>query len=144
MKNKMKPLYKLIFLLFSIQIAFSQTESAKEIYKFKITVYKSVNIEIETPYNDDYLYALPPYPMPAKEYVNSLINWDKRYDFNKAEINVFNTEGTKICDKDRISISQQSDWSRIITWNASGFPYGIYIILIKHGSKTISVKVAIG
>jgi hypothetical protein len=82
--------------------------------------------------------------MPAKEYVNTLVYWDKRYNFDKAEINVYNAEGIKVCSKERISISQQSDWSSIVTWNTSGFPFGIYIILIKHGSKTISIKVAIG
>jgi hypothetical protein len=130
-----------MLLTFNVFIIYSKPENKTKL--FPISEQTIDSPEIETPYIGDYLYACSPYPTPAKEFVNSLVYWDKRYNFNKAEINVFNTEGIKICSKERISISQQSDWSSIVTWNASGFPFGIYIILIKHGSKTISIKVAI-
>ncbi len=108
------------------------------------TIINNSKVDIETQFIGDYLFANPPYPIPAKIYVNTLVYWDKRYDFNKAEINVYNSDGIKICGKDRISIEQQSDWSSIVTWNTSGFPFGIYIILIKHGSAAIPIKVVIG
>lgn len=129
-------------LTFNVFIIYSKPESKTKF--FPISEQTIDSPEIETPYIGDYLYACPPYPMPAKDKVNSLVYWDKRYNFDKAEINVYNTEGIKICSKEHISVSQQSDWSSIVTWNANGVPFGIYIILIKHGSKTISVKVAIG
>lgn len=136
-------LYVLI-LIFSIQVAFSKINTEKYADSTKIDVPHSQKVDVETPYNDVYIFAYPPYPIPAKEKVNVMIYWDKRYDFNKAEFSIYNTEGIKNCGKERITTTQQSDWSSIVTWNASGFPFGIYIILIKHGSKTISIKVAIG
>ena len=138
----MKFLILFMLLIFNIFIIYSKPENNTKL--FPISKQTIDSPEIETPYIGDYLYACSPYPLPAKDKVNSLVYWDKRYNFDKAEINVFNTEGIKICSNERISISQQSDWSSIVTWNASGFPFGIYIILIKHGSKTISIKVAIG
>jgi len=144
MKMIIRVILTFILLSFISNLSFSQLHVTN---KFDDSTDRFIGYKlmgIETSYNDDYLYACPPYPTPALDKVHTLVFWDKRYDFNKAEINVYNTEGTKICGKDRISISQQSDWSSIVTWNATGFPFGIYIILIKHGSKTIAIKVAIG
>lgn len=145
MKKKIVLLYIIIFIfIFINNQLFAQLEKKIILNQPLSTIINSTQIDIETQYIGDYLFANPPYPIPAKNYVNTLVYWDKRYDFNKAEINVYNTEGIKICGKDRISIEQQSDWSSIVTWNTSGFPFGIYIILIKHGSATIPIKVVIG
>ncbi len=147
----MKKIQTIFIILFSILIvndAYSQTHGRQKQLKtdrFGALQLPEIEIETETetPYNDVYLYAFPPYPIPAKEIVNTLVYWDKRYDFNKAETNAYNTEGIKICCKERFSISQQSDWSSIVSWNSTGYPLGIYILTIKHGSKTISIKVII-
>ena len=138
MTKNIIPLVLFIFIM-NYSSVFSQSDTAN------ISHSNSINskIEDEKLYKGDYLYAFPPYPIPAKETVNSLVYWDKRYDFNNADINVYNTEGTKISGKERVTITQQSDWSSIVSWNAANFPSGIYIILIKHGSKTLSVKVVI-
>ncbi len=141
--KKIKTIFILLFSVLLVNNTYSQSEEIEKSNMFDIEVIQTPKMKIETPYNDDYLYAFPPYPIPAKETVKTLVYWDKRYDFNKAETYVYNTEGIKICGKERISISQQSEWSSIVTWNSAGFPSGVYILLIKHGSKTISIKVII-
>jgi len=90
-----------------------------------------------------YLYAFPPFPLPGKDYISSEIYWDPRYDFKDAEINVYNAEGMKVCGKERITVSPTSSWSSLVTLNTAGFSSGVYIILIKHHTTTLSVKVVI-
>ena len=41
----------------------------------------------------NYLYAFPPYPLPAINEVRSLIYWDMSLDIDKDEINVYDIYG---------------------------------------------------
>jgi len=106
----------------------------------ELSKYKAV---IESPLVGNYLYAYPPYPMPAKNYVNILLYWDTKLDIKTAEMGVYDMNGKKRCGKEKITLDQQSASNGIITWCSSGFERGIYFIQIKHGTETSNVKVII-
>lgn len=92
---------------------------------------------------DNYLYAYPPYPLPATNYVQFLLYWDTTLDIKDSEIAVYDINGNKICGKEKFILDQMSLYNGIMTWNSSGIDRGIYIIQIKHGTKTETVKVMI-
>jgi len=91
----------------------------------------------------NYLYAYPPYPLPAKDYVSSEIYWDTKLDINSADMSVYNLFGDKICGKEKISLQQKTIWSGTVTWDASSAPPGLYLLRIKHGTKTETIKMLI-
>jgi hypothetical protein len=96
---------------------------------------------IETPILGNYLYAYPPYPIPAKEFVSTLIFWDSKLDINKAIMCVYDMNGNKICGKENITLEKQSEFSGIVTWKTSGVYKGIYFIQIVHGTQTKMIKI---
>lgn len=100
-------------------------------------------VEIEIPLNGNYLYAFPPYPIPANSSVNTMIYWDTKLNINNAEMLVYDINGTKICGKERISLSQLNEYSGIVTWNSAGNKPGVYLLIIAHGTKTVIVKIII-
>lgn len=95
----------------------------------------------ETPILGNYLYAYPPYPIPAKEIVSTLFFWDSKLDINKAIMPVYDMNGNKICGKEKIILEKQSEFSGIVTWNTSAVNKGIYFIQIVHGTQTKMIKI---
>jgi hypothetical protein len=108
-----------------------------------INTNKVTKVDIEIPFDGNYLYAFPPYPLPAKESVCSLIVWDAKLDINNAEMSVFDLNGDQICGKERITLNKESDYYGIVTWNVNAKIKGIYFIHIKHGTAAIIIKVMI-
>jgi hypothetical protein len=113
------------------------------IHKAAISDFENVGVIDGDPLTGNYLYAYPPYPLPAKESVHTLIYWDTKLNINNAEMGVYNFLGAKVCGKERISLSQNSNWSGIVTWDATGTPPGIYFLQIKHGTRTKAIKMLI-
>jgi hypothetical protein len=99
--------------------------------------------KIETPLSENYLYAYPPYPMPAKECINCLLFWDSKLDINNAKMCVYDMNCNSICGKEKITLNRHSDFSGIVTWNSNGVSKGIYFIQIIHGTRTSMIKVII-
>jgi len=93
------------------------------------------NIEFQ-----NYLYAYPPYPMPAINEVRSLIYWDTSIDIENDEMFVYDMYGTKVAGKEKLRIDKLTAYSGNLVWDCSGVPTGIYLINIKHGTQNRTIK----
>ncbi|OGU12405.1 MAG: hypothetical protein A2X61_04595 [Ignavibacteria bacterium GWB2_35_12] len=91
----------------------------------------------------NYLYVYPPFPIPAKNYVKTLIYWDLSIDIDKDEIAVYNIYGVKIEGKEKIRIDKKNSYSGWLVWDCSDVESGIYFIKINHGTKTKYIKVMV-
>jgi len=116
--------------------------AANGVWKAKLSDFDNISVEDEKLIGN-YLYAYPPYPLPAKDYVSSEIYWDTKLDINSADMAVYNLFGDKICGKEKINLQQKTIWSGTVTWDASSAPPGLYLLRIKHGTKTETIKMLI-
>jgi hypothetical protein len=113
------------------------------VFKGKLSdfgVINSVDSHTETP---NYLYAYPPYPLPATNEVRSLIYWDTSIDIESDEMTVYNIYGTKVAGKEKLRLDKLTSYSGNLVWDCSDVPSGIYLITIKHGTETRAVKVIV-
>ena len=101
------------------------------------TITKVIEVQTE---GFNYLYAYPPYPLPAIMEVRSLIYWDTSIDIDKDEIAVYNVYGEKVCGRDRIKIDKLTTYSGYLIWDCSSVDSGIYLIQIKHGTSSWLLK----
>jgi hypothetical protein len=92
---------------------------------------------------DNYLYSFPPFPNPATKEVRSLVYWDMSSDIEQDEIGVYNIFGAKLGDRSKISFDKLNLYSGYLIWNCAGMETGVYIIVIKHGTTTRSIKVMV-
>ena len=88
----------------------------------------------------NYLFSYPPYPMPAINEVRSLIYWDTSIDIDNDEMFVYDMYGTKVAGKEKLRIDKLTAYSGNLVWDCSGVPTGIYLINIKHGTQTRTIK----
>jgi hypothetical protein len=93
--------------------------------------------------NDNYLYAYPPFPNPATKEVRSLIYWDPSSDIEQNEIGVYNIYGAQVSDRSKISFDKLNLYSGYLIWNCAGIETGVYMIVIKHGTETRTIKVVV-
>jgi hypothetical protein len=89
----------------------------------------------------DYLYSMPPYPIPATNRVQAEIYWDTGLDINNAEIKIYNIYGEEISSKNSIEIIPESNWYGKLIWNCEGNEPGVYIITINYGTEKKAIKV---
>jgi len=89
----------------------------------------------------DYLYSMPPYPIPATNRVQVEIYWDTGLDINNAEIKIYNIYGEEISSKNSIEIIPESNWYGKLIWNCEGNEPGVYIITIAYGTEKKAIKV---
>lgn len=93
--------------------------------------------------NDNYLYTFPPFPNPATKEVRSLVYWDMSSDIEQDEIGVYNIYGAKVSDRSKISFDKLSAYNGYLIWNCTGMETGVYMIVIKHGTETRTIKVIV-
>ncbi len=86
---------------------------------------------IEKIYHTDSFYAFPPYPVPAKETVKTLVLWNS-FNLNFAIEGVFNIYGERIAESTEINIISKSTNSAILEWDCSSVDDGVYFIIISH------------
>ena len=98
---------------------------------------------VDTELGIDYLYAFPPKPLPAKKSVRTLIYWSTNIKFDINEIIVVDINGYVVSHKDQISIDPLTSYSAYLKWDCSGVIPGIYLIKIRHGSQSSSIKVVV-
>jgi hypothetical protein len=94
-------------------------------------------IEIES----SYLFTYPPFPIPAINFIKSLIYWD-----NSSEIEIdgiFDLYGNKIDHENKAFIDKINTYSGYVIWICSNVPDGIYFVKIKHGNDIKYIKVLI-
>jgi len=97
--------------------------------------------EIET-YN--YLYAYPPYPVPARSEVQTKIYFDSSKDIAIENMAVYDIYGRKLPTKESLRFEQDTFYSGNIIWDCSAVEPGVYIIRINHGTEVRAVKVMVG
>ncbi len=96
----------------------------------------------------NYLYSYPAFPTPAKNEVRSLIYWDTSKDIDKAVISIYNLYGRninarKIGGKENIRIEKLTSYKGYLIWNCADVDNGVYLINIKHGAASRTIKVMV-
>jgi hypothetical protein len=113
------------------------------VFKGKLSDFGVINSVENHTETQNYLYAYPPYPMPATNEVRSLIYWDTSIDIESDEMTVYNIYGTKVAGKEKLRLDKLTNYSGNLVWDCSDVPSGIYLITIKHGTETRAVKVIV-
>ncbi len=90
-----------------------------------------------------YLYAYPPFPLPASDEIRVKLYWDTSLEMSPDNISIYNIFGKKIPAENKIRIDKLNNYSGYMKWNCASVPSGIYLIRIKHGTKTQLVKVIV-
>jgi hypothetical protein len=134
-------------ILYNDSIVFNSnaTSSDNITYLSGIGIDTSIIIKVEDSKIEErtYLYIYPPYPVPAKNSVRSLIYWDPRIEIDDDDIGVIDVSGNKIEGKEHITIDKLTPYSGFLTWNCAGVAPGIYFVHIKHGNNSRIMKVVI-
>ncbi|MCK5740909.1 MAG: T9SS type A sorting domain-containing protein [Chlorobi bacterium] len=108
---------------------------------YKIELQDSLIISVDDIEERDYFYAFPPYPMPAKNIVRSLIYFDN--NVLAEDVEVFDRFGVKVGDGKDISIDKVKSYSAILSWNCSGVATGVYFIRVRNGDRMKILKVIV-
>jgi photosystem II stability/assembly factor-like uncharacterized protein len=117
--------------------------TAEGVFKANLSDFGITGVKEEISVKNNYLYAFPPYPLPARNYIKSLIYWDTSIDIGNDEINIYDIFGNKVSGKEKISIEQLNNYSGILTWDCSEVVSGIYLIHIKHGTRQWTLKTVV-
>ncbi len=90
-----------------------------------------------------YLYIYPPYPVPARNIVRSLIFWDPAVNIDIDEIGVIDINGNKTEGRENLKLEKLTTYSGYLTWNCAGIAPGVYFIYIHHGNNYRILKVIV-
>lgn len=113
------------------------------LFRVKLSDFGITGVEDDATENENYLYSFPPFPNPATKEVRSLVYWDMSSDIEQDEIGVYNIYGAKVSDRSKISFDKLSSYSGYLIWNCSGIETGVYMIVIKHGTESRTIKVMV-
>jgi hypothetical protein len=111
------------------------------VYRVPLSDFGIVSVKDYPVEKRDYLYSMPPYPIPATNRVQVEIYWDTGLDINNAEIKIYNIYGEEISSKNSIEIIPESNWYGKLIWNCEGNEPGVYIITINYGTEKKAIKV---
>ena len=78
--------------------------------------------------------------MPASNEVRSLVYWDTNRDIDDAEIAVYDIFGKKVAGRESVSIIKEAAFKGWLSWNCSTVPNGVYLIHLRHGSISRTIK----
>ena len=126
---------KIIFYTFDVSTLITH------VYQGSLDFTSEVEIQTEIKTN---LYSYPPYPIPAKNKVMADIFWDTRFDFDKADIDIYSYTGALIADRDAVVIDRTNNYSGKLSWNCTGYVSGVYFIIIKHGDARRVIPIVVG
>ncbi|MEI6091777.1 MAG: T9SS type A sorting domain-containing protein [bacterium] len=112
-------------------------------YRARISDFIGNGVEDNNINTDNYLYSYPPFPNPATKEVRSLVYWDTSSDIEQDEIGVYNIYGAKVSDRSKITFDKLNLYSGYLVWNCAGIETGVYMIVIKHGTATRTIKVVV-
>lgn len=109
-------------------------------YKDKLDSY--IN-SIEDERVTSYLYVNAPYPIPANNVATLQLYWTSDIVLEESDCNVYSLLGEPLMSDGAIQLQKQGQGSGILTWDCSLMSQGVYILKIKHGTKTTSVKIIV-
>ncbi len=117
--------------------------SSRGLFKAKLSDFGiTVSVKSQTE-AVNHLYTCPAFPMPAKNEVRSLVFWDKSRNIEDDKIAVYNVYGRKIAGKKDIRIDKLASYKGYLVWDCSGVENGVYLINIKHGTASRTIKVLV-
>ena len=90
-----------------------------------------------------YLYAFPPFPIPGKNHIKTLIYFEPNVEINKSDIGIYDQNGNKIERDENINIDYLNNYSGYLIWECKNAPTGIYLIHLKFGESYKTIKVMV-
>ncbi len=90
-----------------------------------------------------YFYAYPPFPIPGKNQINTLIYFEPNVFIDKSYICIYDQNGNKVENDENINIVYFNNYSGHLTWECKNIPNGIYFIHLKFGDAFKTIKVII-
>lgn len=111
------------------------------IWRTKLSDIGITPTSVETQRN--YLYTLPPYPLPSQNEVKVQFYWDINLPMTTDDISIYDITGKKIDAFDKISLVKQANHYGNLIWDCSTAQPGIYLINIKQGTEEKAVKVVV-
>ena len=66
-----------------------------------------------------------------------------RFLQDKDEITIFDINGSKVSNRDKITIEKLTPSSGYLNWDCSDMQSGTYLIQIKHGTRSNTLKIMI-
>jgi hypothetical protein len=107
------------------------------IFEYKPSLINSVETQTE---DQTYFYSYPPYPLPAKNELKSLIYWDMSYNIDDSDIEVYDIYGNKVATREKISLNKLNSYSGYLSWDCTGVGTGVYMIQIKLGTNSHNIR----
>ncbi len=99
--------------------------------------------ETNTETSDLPLYLSRPYPLPAREFVQVKLFWDKSQSIEKAIFTVSNLLGELVSSAHQFILNEINDYSAELIWRPPNLPPGIYFITIRVGQSTKTIPIVI-
>lgn len=99
-----------------------------------------LRVESEVEKDFVYLFAFPPYPNPAQDWVNVRVYWDSPNPNRDVNIDLFDVYGRKFNLPIKL---QEEGHNAIVSINTSSLGLGTYYLRIHYGYKTIVYPVLI-
>lgn len=116
----------------------------KNNYLYKLTK-NNINYveeaEIDVP--PVYFFTMKPYPLPAKDIIKCHIFTTMDFNPMEPDVFVYDLFGKKVSSQGDISMSRFSNWEWDLQWDCSKIQSGIYIIVLKEGSISRSIRVVV-
>ncbi len=103
----------------------------------------SLHTNVEEVEKMPYLFVYPPFPLPASDEIRVKLFWDTSLEMAPDNISIYNIFGEKIPADNQIRIDKLNMYSGYLKWDCTSAPNGIYLIRIKHGTRTRLVKVIV-
>lgn len=113
------------------------------IWRVKLSDLGIVKSTVESQIERNYLYTFPPYPLPAKSEVKVLFYWDINIPMSIDDISIYDLSGQKLATGGQLRLVKNTNHNGNLIWDCSTVPAGIYLINIKHGTESESVKVVV-
>ena len=85
--------------------------------------------------------AFPPYPLPTKDFVNIRLEYDQRFDKNKLQLKLYNSNGLLLSENLDYINSSLSSYKLNLNINLSAYHTGVYFIKVIFGNKTEYVPI---
>ncbi len=113
------------------------------LFRVKLSDFGITGVEENLICKQNYLYTFPPFPNPATKEVKSLVYWNMSTDIETDEIGIYNIYGAEVSDRSKISFDKLSSYNGYLIWNCAGIETGVYLIVIKHGTESRTIKVMV-
>lgn len=102
---------------------------------------KKINVSVIDDFKTNVIskiYIHPPKPIPARDFVRAMINFNQEYDINQADIRLYDMLGRVVYGKDSFAINLINNYTAEVIFNVSPLSAATYFIVISLGGETRS------